>query len=120
MSATIVRIEGEIIHHQQALEKLVLFLSKQSTPHLLVVTALPELARAIRTEIQRSHDKEYSQSGLEGFLDSLETLVNAPEGTRGESDKREAFRQQSQRLKKNQMLRARCARAFPRSCAATS
>lgn len=98
MSATIVRIEGEIIYHQQALEKLVLFLSKQSTPHLLVVTALPELARAIRTEIQRSHDKEYSQSGLEGFLDSLETLVNAPEGAGGESDKREAFRQQSQQL----------------------
>ncbi len=57
MSAAIVRIEGEIIDHQQALEKLVAFLTRQSKPHLLVVTALPGLSQAIRNEIDKTHEK---------------------------------------------------------------
>lgn len=104
MSATIVRIEGDIIYHQQALEKLVVFLSKQSTPHLLVVTALPELAQAIRSEIVKAHEPEYSQVSIEGILENLESLINSPAGNKKESeqirefDKRGEFRRQCERL----------------------
>ncbi|HRV89760.1 MAG TPA: hypothetical protein P5086_10660, partial [Prolixibacteraceae bacterium] len=104
MSVTIVRIEGEIIYHQPALEKLVVFLSKQSTPHLLVVTALPELAQAIRSEIVKAHEPEYSQVSIEGILENLESLINSPAGNKKESeqirefDKRGEFRRQCERL----------------------
>ncbi|MGB4539753.1 MAG: hypothetical protein WBI19_06420, partial [Prolixibacteraceae bacterium] len=89
MSAAIVRIEGEIIDHQPALEKLVAFLTRQSKPHLLVVTALPGLSQAIRNEIDKTHEKAYSQASIEVILESLESQVFSSSGTDEASPKNE-------------------------------
>lgn len=104
MSAAIVRIEGEIIDHQQALEKLVAFLTRQSKPHLLVVTALPGLSQAIRNEIDKTHEKAYSQASIEDIFEKLASLVFSPSGADKESGnnemspRKEEFRRQCLRL----------------------
>lgn len=91
MSATIVRIEGEIIIHTQAQKNLTLFLKQQYTPHILVVTALPELARAIEREVVEVHAPDYSQALFTGYLESLESGA-------GEGSAKDEFRQGAERL----------------------
>ena len=91
MSATIVRIEGEIIEHHQALKNLTIFLQKQPTPQILVVTALPELALAIERELVKVHEPDYSQAHLTRYVDSLERLA-------GEGAVKDEFRQGAERL----------------------
>ncbi len=91
MSATIVRIEGEVIFEQEALLKLNLFLEQQEPPHILVVTALPELARAIERELVKVHEPDYSQALLNGLVESLESLC-------GEGRVKDEFRQGAERL----------------------
>ncbi len=91
MSATIVRIEGEIILEQEAQLKLKLFLKQQDTPHILVVTALPELALAIERDLAKVHEPDYSQALLNGFLESLESLA-------GEGRVKDEFRQGAEKL----------------------
>jgi len=71
MSATIVRIEGEIIYQQPALDKLLDYLEHLHTPHILVVTALTGLARAVEQELEKVHEKDYSPTSLSAFLASL-------------------------------------------------
>lgn len=91
MSATIVRIEGEIIVEQEALVKLTKFLKQQYTPQILVVTSLPELSLVIEQDLAKVHEPDYSQAHLTRYLDSLESLA-------GEGAVKDEFRQGAERL----------------------
>jgi bifunctional aspartokinase / homoserine dehydrogenase 1 len=70
MSATIVRVEGEISYHQPELEKLAEFLLLQNTPQILVTTALSEIYNQIVEQINCVHEPGYSSALFEaGLLD---------------------------------------------------
>jgi bifunctional aspartokinase / homoserine dehydrogenase 1 len=71
MSATIVRVEGEIIHHTVSLEKLNEFLLQQDTPQILVNTALSEIYIQIEEQITHVHDSEYSSKEFKTGLLTL-------------------------------------------------
>jgi bifunctional aspartokinase / homoserine dehydrogenase 1 len=81
MSATIVRIEGEIIYHQPALEKLAEFLLHQNTPHILVNTSLSEIYNQIEEEINRVHEPGYSSIQFENGLTALGKAVSQGSGS---------------------------------------
>jgi bifunctional aspartokinase / homoserine dehydrogenase 1 len=69
MSATIVRVEGEIIHYPAALQRLTEFLLSLEYPQILVVTAIREFSRQIDRELQHVLDTDYEpcfpESGFE-------------------------------------------------------
>lgn len=60
MNATIIRVEGEIIYHPEAFEKITEFLGNQSAPHILVVTAINEIYKQIEKELEHVLDSDYS------------------------------------------------------------
>jgi bifunctional aspartokinase / homoserine dehydrogenase 1 len=81
MSATIVRVEGEIIYNQPAMEKLAEFLLHQNTPQILVTTALPEIYNQIEEEINRVHEPDYSSIQFESRLTALGIAVSRGSGS---------------------------------------
>jgi bifunctional aspartokinase / homoserine dehydrogenase 1 len=81
MSATIVRVEGEIIHYQPALEKLTEFLLLQNTPHILVTTSLIEIYKQTEEEINRVHEPGYSSIQFETSLMALGKAISQGSGS---------------------------------------
>jgi aspartokinase/homoserine dehydrogenase 1 len=81
MSATIVRVEGEINHQQPALEKLTEFLTLQNTPQILVVTALSDIYVKIEKEINRVHEPGYSTVQFEASLMALGKAISRGSGS---------------------------------------
>jgi aspartokinase/homoserine dehydrogenase 1 len=81
MNATIVRVEGEIIFHEPALEKLAEFLKLQNTPQILVVTALSEIYTKTEKEINRVHDHGYSTMQFETGLMALGKAISQGSGS---------------------------------------
>jgi aspartokinase len=81
MSATIVRVEGEIIFHEPALEKLSQFLTLQNTPQILVTTALAEIYQKTEKEINRVHESGYSSILFETGLMALGKAISRGSGS---------------------------------------